>query len=352
MQILREVSGLVAAGVLVEDEELGQGYYRFPDPAATHTIVAESETDEVSAMAHALVDHLLKGEREGVERHLAIAHVSSIAGLKPERGDWIVEAARHSLEAGLKKPAVSYYHLALSSLSDRELSAERDCRAYVECVLGLIKLQGHLMPLAEQKELLSQALNYAERLNSPAVTARLKLYYAKLSRAEGEYSHAASLFDEAWRLAEQTANEELLQQAALSTAEFLFWQGRVRDAVQRYETVVGSLEVLSSDDATLKGCAILGWCYSICGNTARGIGLIRAIHDKSEKLSLQFILPNRSLDSMVLAIFPSNLLKACSWSRTGTIPSTLFFSPSILLMRVEPPFLKLRYPIWLSHLFR
>ena len=66
--------------------------------------------------------------------------------------------------------------------------------------------------------------------------------------------------------------------------DFLGWQGRISEAVKRYEEVIENLEKLPSDEVTLRACCLLGWCFSICGQTARGIGLIKAVNEKAERL--------------------------------------------------------------------
>ncbi|MCP4577170.1 MAG: AAA domain-containing protein, partial [Deltaproteobacteria bacterium] len=45
-------------------------------------------------------------------------------------------------------------------------------------------------------------------------------------------------------------------------------------------------EELPSDQATLRACATLGWCYGICGQTARGIGLLEAVRNRAIRLRL------------------------------------------------------------------
>ncbi|MBW1703434.1 MAG: sigma 54-interacting transcriptional regulator, partial [Deltaproteobacteria bacterium] len=110
--------------------------------------------------------------------------------------------------------------------------------------------------------------------------------YAQIWKTGGNYKKAAFFFDEGWSIAQELGKEDLLKKAALSTTDFLFWQGRVAEAVKRYEQVIGNLEEFSSDETTLQACAALGWCYGICGQTARGIGLIEAVRMKAEESSL------------------------------------------------------------------
>ncbi len=74
---------------------------------------------------------------------------------------------------------------------------------------------------------------------------------------------------------------DLLKEAALFSADFLFWQGRVSAAVARYEEVLGDLEEFPEEEPVLRACTTLGWCYGICGQTARGLGLIEAVRQKA-----------------------------------------------------------------------
>ncbi len=72
----------------------------------------------------------------------------------------------------------------------------------------------------------------------------------------------------------------------LRISDSLFWKGRISEAVERYEKVVGNLEEFGNDEATLKSGAMLGWCYVICGRVSRGLGMIDAIRARAESFHL------------------------------------------------------------------
>ena len=115
---------------------------------------------------------------------------------------------------------------------------------------------------------------------------QVDLRLAQVVKIEGDYAHAGRLYEEAWDLAKQLGRDDLRKQAAFFTTDFLFWQGFVKDAVSRYEQAIGDLEELPSDQATLRACATLGWCYGICGQTARGIGLLEVVRNRATRLHL------------------------------------------------------------------
>ena len=47
------------------------------------------------------------------------------------------------------------------------------------------------------------------------------------------------------------------------------------------------LNSFPSDEPTLRACTTLGWCYAICGQPARGLGLIEAARQKATSLGFR-----------------------------------------------------------------
>lgn len=284
--ILKLLENMAEAGVLTRSDVLGKGYYYFADAASVRFVLSQADPEHVQSLAAAFARVVQRQYEEGPRRDLTLTHLAQVAGIGLRPLDVIIRSAEYCLNLGLKEDSAVYYHLAMQRLP-RRLRSERQQNAFIEATLGLIRAQGHLMPLSDQRILLERALGPASRTGQRDAEAKIALVLAQVLKTEGDYAGAAKYFEKGWSLARRLGNEELLKWAALSTTEFLFWQGRVAEAVERYEQVIGNLEELPSDEATLRACASLGWCYSICGEPARGMGLIAAVRERSEKLGLK-----------------------------------------------------------------
>jgi len=147
---------------------------------------------------------------------------------------------------------------------------------------------------------LTRAQDIAFKYEKWDFIARIKLALVQLSKEAGRQQEASRHFDDIWELAERIGDQSMLRRAALSISDFLFREGRVAEAVRRYEEAVGNLEEFGEDGATLKASAMLGWCYVICGRISRGVGMIDAARSKARSLNLQD------------AVIYSNLMSALS----------------------------------------
>lgn len=72
----------------------------------------------------------------------------------------------------------------------------------------------------------------------------------------------------------------------LHISDSLFWKGKISEAIERYEKVLGNLEEFGDDEFALKSNSMLGWCYVICGRVSRGLGMIDAIRSRANSFHL------------------------------------------------------------------
>jgi transcriptional regulator with GAF, ATPase, and Fis domain/tetratricopeptide (TPR) repeat protein len=285
VNILQLMERLVQAGVLREDSSQGRGFFYFAEPATLEFIFNSFSRSELQAGARRMIRHLEGALSDGLKKHFALAYLYHVSGLPADHPVEILGCADHSLALHLKDEAALYYRLVLSGLSGR-LRSRTHKQVFIRAVLGFIATQGHMVPLAEQEKFLQRARARAKSLDDPSLTAEVNLVYGHVCQSEGKYRLAQSLLDEAWEIARGQGDEELRRKVSLKTTDFLFWRGRVQDAVARYEEVIGNLEKIPDDENMLRACATLGWCYGICGRTARGLGLIEAVRLRAKELHL------------------------------------------------------------------
>ncbi len=274
---------LVDAGVLAPYEPAGAGFYYLPDQETAKTIVELSEPAFVEAQANKLIDHIDGSKLAPHAKSLIITNIYCLSGVQDMKAAHVLSAAEYCLGQGARQAATVYFQLALDIYS-QQLDQQRDIPAFLDATLGIVASHGHRMPLIQQKQALSKARQYAQKNHDIARLCKIDLRLAQIEKSAGDYQSAGKLFEEAWELANRLGIEALLKEAALFSTDFLFWQGRVADAVARYEEVLGDLEEFPADEATLRASAALGWCYGITGQTARGLGLIDAARERAGHL--------------------------------------------------------------------
>jgi transcriptional regulator with GAF, ATPase, and Fis domain len=93
-------------------------------------------------------------------------------------------------------------------------------------------------------------------------------------------------FNKASEVAESTGDHNALRTVVLNISDSLFWKGKISEAIERYEKVLGNLEEFGDDEFALKSNSMLGWCYVICGRVSRGLGKIDAIRSRANSFHL------------------------------------------------------------------
>jgi formate hydrogenlyase transcriptional activator len=286
VKTLQWLENLVDLKILNRCRSEGVGFYMLKSPQSAANIMESYSESEKAHLADTLVDLFQKSDLQHGQKSLTIAHILyTAARFKPDAVKDLLHTADRHHEKGDIATSTLYYQYILDhwqEIPDPLVSR----KTYMDAVLGLIATCGHLKPLDQQRPLLTQARETAIELDDAERQCLINLRLAHVLKTEGNYEEASEIYDKAWKLAERLGRDDLLKQAALFTSDFLFWKGLVADAIARYEHVIGNLEEFPADPATLKACATLGWCYGICGQTARGAGLIEAVLNKAKELRL------------------------------------------------------------------
>ena len=285
VRVLRFLEASTRKGILRACEKEGPGHYHFAHEKDPEEILNHSNRKALAPLVSRLVSHIDETFPDPRAKSLAVTHVHQLTGLLPERLSDFQSAAQYCLKTEALEAAAIYFQLVLGTLHERS-QTEKEKILYIDAALGIISSRGHLKPLDQQRDILSRARAFSMSLNEQERLCQVDLRLAQVVKIEGDYDQAGRLYEEAWGLAEQLGRDDLRKQAAFFTTDFLFWQGLVKDAVLRYEQAIGDLEELPSDQATLRACATLGWCYGICGQTARGIGLLETVQNRAERLNL------------------------------------------------------------------
>ncbi len=320
VKALRLLEDLTSSGLLKPCGQGGAGYYQFCDSARALEVIAREEPALVCELGAALIRHLSQADHPEDKAALAIANVHHLAGLPVSDARPLLRAADYCLKLGAREAAAIYYRLALEARGQTAPNP-REAAERVASALGMLAACGHRMPLEQQEQTLKQAREYALQLNDQGNLCQIHLRLGQIRKLRGDYRGAGRLFEKAWHLAVMLGGDQVRKEAALLSADFLFWQGRVSAAVARYEEVLGDLEEFPNEEAVLRACVTLGWCYGICGQTARGLGLMEAVRQKARTLGFR----QAEMDSYVMSALA--LIDAGYVSEAGAMVAEVFKFP-------------------------
>lgn len=285
VKILQMAERLVRLKIMKVYEPLGVGHYYFNDPKMIPNIIRWFGPDRIEASARNLANEIESDYPEGPHRWMALAYLCQTAHIEPSDPAILLKAAEYCLNANLKEDAAEYYQLIINQASG-EPKTPQTRKVYTDAVIGLCLHKGKKIPFQEQERLLKKALHYSRSANDSQCTALVLANIGQINRALGNYETATAMFEQAWNEATSTGSEVVVRRVALAFTDFLIWQGRIAEAIERYENVLGNLEELPIDEPSLLACAKLGWMYGKCGQTVRGIGLINSVMEKATELNL------------------------------------------------------------------
>lgn len=295
--VIRLLEDLVHSKVLAHYQEGELGLYRFGDTGKAAEILVHEDRGLIREMAAALLRYFAANPPPGPKKALAIANVCHGAGLRSTDNASLLQAANYCLNHGAQQAAAIYYRMVLES-GVGLAAGKQEAAGMVSSALGVLEASGHYMPLNRQEQILVKAHEQAKQINDLRSLCKINLRLGQIHKLRGDYQGAGRFFEEGWRVAILMDEPETRKEAALFSTDFLFWQGRISEAVSRYEEVIGDLEEFPNSEAELRACTTLGWCYSICGQTARGLGLLEAVRQKSRSLGFK----EAEMDSCVMSM--------------------------------------------------
>ncbi len=301
VKVLNVMEVLRKKKVVCEKKEHGKGIYFLNDTEAADFVRKQISEEETGKILRAILDHYRQSLDEGPEKTLVIAELYRKLGDTGDGLSHIKNAADILYRSGQKEKATYYYSYLLENFSEKnELSADAD--SFLDNTLEKFLVPDHFLPVDRQVLLLTKLQKIAKRCGKWDATAKIDLLLGQILKASGQYERASQHFTDSWKIAEGMDDQHMLRMTALSLSDFLFWEGRVSEAVGRYEKTVGNLEEFGDDESALKASAMLGWSYAICGRLSRGMGMIEAVRSKAESLRFQGVVVYADLMSALSLI--------------------------------------------------
>jgi transcriptional regulator with GAF, ATPase, and Fis domain len=284
VKLLQAAEGLVQSGHLLQYAEKGVGYYHLADFRAAQDYLRQLPPAAVMKTAQRAVAGVCDHLPDGVKRWLNLAHIYQISGLPVRHFRDIIRAGHYCFERNLPVDAAAYYRMALEAMERAELGLAEQ-KDFIDAAIGLCTCRDTELSKIVQRKFLERALGFSGAVRDPLRRVKLQVLIAKTYIKTARSDEAAHHLEQAWQMLEKhDFPSEIRIQVALANSELLFWQGYIHKAIDRYESVLGNHEELAPDVETLKSSIRLGWTYGVAGETARAVGLIRAVRRRAREL--------------------------------------------------------------------
>ena len=279
-KLLNLLNEMVEKDLIREKPKSEKGVYVF-SKKKFHTIILE-------AMGEEKTDLYLSNIVSYLERYLPNDHIKSLilANLflkfknKGDRYQHMKKAADFMASAHKTEEALDLY----KKIIDGSLSKDRDSLdsvLFIESVLSYAPIAINRCPFKEILPVVDSAINLADTLQNNRAKAMLKICLGRLFQCQGDSVKASSYYNEGWNLAQRMKDTTLLKTGSKLFALSLFWQGRIKQALQMYEETIGNLEDISPELRDLWAYLMLAYCYGITGRVARGVGMAEAIRERA-----------------------------------------------------------------------
>jgi len=285
VKILQMAEDLVQTGYLARSPEDGPGYYHLTEPEAYDGFFQLIPLPEIQEVAKTAIAHLSEKLADGPRKWLHLAHLYQHSLLAPgQHARELIRAGDYCRSLNLSADGAVYYRLALEAMESQALAGEEP-RLFIDGTIGICTSSNNALSPKVQLRLLKRAFAFSSATEDLESHIRLTVLTARALVKLGRYDEATQHFEQARELiADGETDMGIRLETALAHSEFLFWQGLITDAIDRYESVIDIHEQLPLDLETLRNCAVQGWIYGIAGETARGIGLIEAVRERAREI--------------------------------------------------------------------
>ena len=308
--VLRVIERLKERKVVSEKASHGKGLYFLNSTTFIDAERKKISTEDTRAILNKIIQLYSTTAANLQEGIIALAELYMRLGEAAPAGfEYIDKAAAIQLAQGNKESAAQLYEfLCRVFLAGR--IPRKYARVFVNSAIGRISLSGHLIPLQEQITLLRKARSAAISDDLPELAARSCLSLGSALNVGNRSREAFRYLDEARKLAKRAGDVRLLKEASISVSDFLFWKGRVAEALRHYEEAISDIEDFGEDESTLKTVAMVGLLYVICGRVARGIGLIETVRSKAQSMQMPAVLIQADLMKVLSLIEIRNIAEA------------------------------------------
>ncbi|MBN1613237.1 MAG: sigma 54-interacting transcriptional regulator [Deltaproteobacteria bacterium] len=310
LSVLRAIEGLKDRKIITEKASHGKGLYFLNNPTFVAAERKKISAEDTKPILHKIIRLYSMASANVPEGIIALAELyMRLEEAVPEGFEYIDKAAALQLARGNKESAAQFYDFLCRRFMTGRIRPKYT-KAFINSAIANITLNGHLLPVKEQIALLRKARSAAMNNDLPEHAARACLSLGRALIIADRHKEAFLHLAEARKLAKQIGDAKLLKEASISASDFLFWKGRVAEAVRHYEETLSDIEDLDDDELTLKAVAAVGLLYVICGRVARGLDVIETARSKAQALKMNEVLIIANLMRILSLIETRNTAEA------------------------------------------
>ena len=280
-KLLQLLDKLMKYNVLVQNPSKYKRTYSFAKPKLPKTIAESMSKEEKRMYLFNIINYLKKELPDNEEKLLKLAALHMQFEDDEDHFFHKKKAADLLAKSHQAENAVNLY----KEIIDKLLSENRDKSENVlliDTILAYAQIAVSFHPPATVLEVIKKAKCQAENLRNDRENALLELCLGRIEETQGNSILASSHYNKASDLAKKGGDQELLIKISKQLSLSLFWQGRVKEAIRLYESIVGDTKTLSPKMEDAWAYLMLALCYGIAGQTPRAFDVALTIKNLAE----------------------------------------------------------------------
>ncbi|MGC8659064.1 MAG: sigma 54-interacting transcriptional regulator, partial [Desulfomonilaceae bacterium] len=264
------------------------GLYEWSGKFPREEILTQVDPLEMSAYYREAFNTLIEHLPRCGDSALKLAKQALLAGIQKTDVDVIFEAALFNEKKHNIRSAIELYDYLLGFaqgvIFDEKAEDAIDlCQIFIKSVERRASLSLFHPDLKKVNRFLRLALDLAVSIGDRRSEAALQLLIGQNCWMSFQFKNAVKHFDLGWLIISELEDQEL-HKRGLQLQGLSYWiRGELSKAIQAYESSLGELEFVTSDDFSFLTALSLTLCYSQLGMPQRGLGLSESIYNQATK---------------------------------------------------------------------
>jgi len=251
------------------------GVYAFVDPGVRERLLNLLSSEEQLRLHREISTLILRESTDADTKAMqSAAHLLQISN-DVMGCAWLKKAGDLYFMAYHMEPALECYTKLLGDLAG--IDGEEADLIFIETAIKFCQTTWGRHETARVLAILQEASERAVRSKKKAFLPLLKMNQATCEFLRSQYRLAMRLFEECWAEASTSEDTRLLRYAYLSRTFYHYWQGRFRDVLSNYESLVAEVDRFPRTRFPLYGVVFAGYSYCHTGNMSQGLGLLDAL---------------------------------------------------------------------------
>jgi transcriptional regulator with GAF, ATPase, and Fis domain/tetratricopeptide (TPR) repeat protein len=272
-QLFSELEEAVTLGILINK---GHGIYIFADPKKKSTYQDCLTPEQKDQLHRQISDFFINELPDTEEKILTLSYHLFFSQNDVERSRWLMKAGDLYQKSFHIEKALQCFSKIIADLA--AFSGKEVDSLFTDVVIKYSKISTARENTTRVLSILNEAISRAKRWNNQAHLALLDMHLAKNEWLCSRYDSALSHFERGWAKAKKVNDPKLLRSATTFSTFFLYWQGRIQEAVQTYEKAISEIEKYPKGTYPLLAAMVVGYCYGLIGQRTQGLGMLDAIY--------------------------------------------------------------------------